>query len=50
MKEITKLNVCITALTICLIGFLGHTALSTKDCVEINFEKGLIKAGDCEAN
>ena len=48
MKSFLKSNIWIAALAICLAAFLGYRAIETKECVEINLDNGLIKAGNCD--
>ncbi len=48
MKEILKSNIWLAALTVCLFTLLGYTALATKECVELDFSEGRVKAGNCE--
>ncbi len=50
MKQTYHPNIWISILALCLTAFLGYRAIETKDCVEINLENKLIRAGDCQAH
>ena len=50
MKDLFKLNIWIIILALCSWTFIAYVAINTKGCVEIDFNRQILRAGICTDN